>query len=1295
MAGASSTQTEGLPLTPLQESMYLSASHRGQPWLYVEQILVRLPREALEPDSLARAWQALSAAEPALRRVIVEAAVRAPRQVLLPPGPVPVAALDWREMDASAQEAALAALLREDRARGVAATESPPFRVTLVQTGESGSLMLWTFPHSLLDGRSFAPLLGRLFEFYAEVAAGKTPRPAPETDLFAAHCARLGTLSHAAGLAHFAEALSGWEGSSGLIEAVEPTRKQEAEVRLPPDVANRLESVATRAGVSDGQLVTAAWGLILARLSGRGEVVLGATRAGRHLVPGTEAAAGCFITTVPLRLTLDRQTRLGPFLQQVRDGLRAARPHEHTPLAQVARRLGLAQGQPLLDSIVMFESGSLAARCRALGGAWQDREVRLFEEGEAPLSLAAYRDEDLKLVVEHDPAQVPRGPQMAAALGHLLRAMAEAGPDTPLGALSMLSPTEEARLFTLAGPETAPPTETCLSRFAHQVAARPKALALVTPEGESLSYAELDAAAEEVAAGLAAKGIGPGDRVGLCLPRSAAFVLSLIACWKRGAAFVPMDPSYPPAHLALIAEDSDASLILTEGDGPELPGPCLAFSDLKGGPVPPAPVLTPETIAYVIFTSGSTGRPKGVMVSHGALASHAEGIIPAYGLAPGKRALQFAALSFDVAIEEIVPTLLSGATLVLRSAEMAQSYDTFLTQSAAFEVTHLNLPTGFWVGLTDHLAGRPGAFPRSVELVVVGGERVPRATLERWRGLFPDLPWLNGYGPTEATITCTLHSPGVESGEGVPIGRPFGPTRAWVLGPDGALLPEGAAGELHLSGPALAAGYLGLPEETARRFTAPSFPGGPQRLYATGDRVRWQNGALEFLGRIDRQIKLRGFRIEPGQIEALLEREAGIGRAHVGLLPGGGALRLVAWYGARGAQAPPPKATIAALLAEHLPPQMQALPLPVESWPETAGGKTDVARLPRPVQEPNKAPTGPEDPRLPQVVEAFQTVLGLETMDPDISFFEAGGDSLSLLRLVPLLEQTLGQPVNPQALYADASPRGLLRALAAEIDPLVVVPIQPGGALPPLYAVHVIGDNGSFFRPLAEALGPEQPLFGLTVGLLSESTPTEVPDLAAFYLSQITRHHPQGPLALVAVSAGSYAALELAQQLRAAGREVTALILLDAEGPGGRARISRLAKLPVHLRLLAQKGLPYLAGLWRSRQDGRAVAREMAHLKGPAAEGAAENITRFIAANALAIEAYAPAPYAGRLTIFRAADDLFDSPEVQENGLGWAEVAAGGFDLIDVPGDHLGILEPPNVAHLAGHITALLAKACR
>lgn len=1298
------------PLTPLQNSMFLSAELTKRPWHYLEQIVVDVPNERLDADAMGRAWSELLMTHPELRSVVETANEGRLMQRMGQAEPIAPVLFDWSKYDPSIVSDKFATFLADERNAGIGAKQYPNFRVAIFVLGPDQSKLVWTFPHHLLDGRCFAALLDEVFQRYRRILDGDQTKVSSSAapSVFEQHCRQLADMSHSDGIAYYSSALAGWEGSDGLLRHdAEASRKTFTTRYLSKDQSLALHRLADQADVSLSTVILAAWGVVLARSTGQEDVVFGNIRNGRHLVSGSKNAVGCFITTVPMRLKLNPGLTLGDVLKQVRADQISSRAHEHTPLTEIRKQLDVPPTRQIFESVVMFDNATLDAQLKALGADWADRDVELLEEGDTPITVAAYSGPQLRIDFEFDPAQVPGGDRLGAQLIQFLAALETAEPETQMAMISFLSSDEMSTMYDLAGASAEDDAFfSCIDRFEQSALVYPDKIAVLQPEQEPMTYAALDAAANSLAHQLIKANVGVDDIVGICIARSAAFITAMLATWKAGAAFVPLDPSYPVDTLNIIVKDSAARLVLTDDTAPNVSAETLVINQntalARSADKPKRSEMEPDQPAYIIFTSGTTGRPKGVMVSHRSLASHSAAVNPLFELSPEDRVLQFAALSFDVALEEIVPTLLSGATLVLRSDEMSRSIDVFLKVCRDLKTTVINLPTGFWVVLTEELDSRDLQFPPLVRLVIVGGERVPLSVLRRWRKRLPDIRWINGYGPTETTITCTAYSVIASDldGDSVPIGRSLAHARAWVLSRDGALQSEGVEGQLFISGPAVALGYMNDPVRTAQSFLTAEFDPDIGRIYATGDRVIWRDGQLLYLGRMDRQIKLRGFRIEPGQIESTLESQEGVDRAYAALhTPQNGSPQLVAWYSTAVGEAAIEPDILQGWVANLLPPQMQPILVAVSDWPQTPGGKIDVARLPVPEQSAvaEGLDSAAATPLTRDVAEIFSELLQNQEIRPDTSFFDAGGDSLQLLRLLPVIEEKFGIHIKPTALYADPTPRGVVRALQdQDPDPLVVIPIQTNGDRPPLYGIHVLGDNGSFFRPLAAELGAEQPVYGLTVGLLSESTPMTVADIAHFYLCQIERHYPVGPLSLISVSAGSYVALELAQRLLKAGRDVQALILLDAEGPGGRSSIGRAGRMIEHQKNIFREGWPYVSKLLAAMRSARRHDAAMAKLKSAqdgaeaATKGKPFDVTDFVAANTIAIEEYEPKPYPRLLTIFRASANRFDSPKTRETGLGWQPVAAGGFDVWDVPGDHLGILEPPNVQTLATRIAALL-----
>lgn len=1293
------------PLTPVQAGMIFESTLAGQPHVNLEQIVVYMSGDPVDSAAMRRAWQRAMDRHPALRMVIDWTDEAGPCQRA-----VHQARVELDDADDGTNGESIEAWLATDRSRGADASAWPNWRLRLVRLTATQSALVWTFPHSLLDGRSFATILEQVFQDYDALVARTTLPVHPGAPDPAEHYREAARELPASAMAFFARHLEGFETANQIAPKspalIDPAQagKPVLETRLARDVTQKLAARAALAGTTLNTALNAAWGLMLARLSGQALAVFGITRSGRHLLPQSAQMVGCLINTLPLAVRISPDLTLDALLAQIRTDQITMRAWEHCPLTEIRAGLGLSSHQPLFETMVMYERSTLGERLAARGGRWAQRSVVLHEEGALPVTLAAYGEDSLLLRLEYAPARIT--PQAATAmlryLETLLSAMAVAPSDAPIASLTMLDAAEQKWLADLSRParQAQPATSLTQAIAAHTG----DSVAVIQPDGSALSFADLDREANQLAQAMSAHGIGPGRIVALHLRRSAHYLAAMLAVWKTGAAFVPLDPDWPADSLEHMMRDSGATLLVAAQHTPWMADhPVLVpGSGLIAEPFATA-AFAPDQPAYVLYTSGSTGRPKGVVVPMRALAAHAAAATEWLALSAQDRVLQFTSLSFDVSLEEIVPALVAGATVCLRPDAAGHDPRVLLDYITHHQVTVLNLPTGFWQALIDDMELSGARLPASVRLVVVGGERVPPAALRRWRAIEPGIRWANGYGPTEATITSAAFTlpPAAPAPQGeVPVGRPLSHSLLYVLAPDRTLAPPGATGELWIGGDCVASGYLGRRDLTAAAFLPDPFAAGG-RMYRSGDLAHWQpDGLLALAGRADRQIKLRGYRIEPGQVEKVIEGLEGVSQALVAVLDHDSpTARLVAWVRPAVAGTGLDPQALEQAAAALLPPQMRPAIVPVADWPVRPGGKIDTARLPRPEQRETLT-EAPADPMTLALCRHFAAILGLAEVGPDANFFDLGGHSLLLIRLIARIETAKGLRLSVSDMHAHPTPRAvaaLLTAGGATLRSLrdYLVPIQPRGSQPPIYGVHVLGVNSSYYRPLAHHMGLDQPILGLTVGLLDEFTPTSVAEIAELYHRVIDSHQPHGALSLAAVSLGSYVALELAQRLLDAGREVKMLVLLDSEGPGGRPLLRRRTRAVSHLRRMRHEGASYFRHvathkIRESRHWIEKLKLRLAIRFGRPATPAS-TAEEFIAANEVAVRAYRPKPYPQRLTIIRATVNAFDSPAAIETGLGWAPIAAGGFDLFSVPGDHMSILEEPAVDELAQILRKVLA----
>jgi amino acid adenylation domain-containing protein len=850
--------------------------------------------------------------------------------------------------------------------------------------------------------------------------------------------------------------------------------------------------------------------------------------------------------------------------------------------------------------------------------------------------------------------------------------------------------------------------------FEQQVVQTPQALALIAGD-QRLTYSELNARANQLAHYLHNLGVQPQDLVAVSIDRSIELIVAFLGILKAGAAYVPLDPTYPHDRRAYKLRDAQVSLILTnnalvtalpqhEARVVRVDGDWATIARESTANRPNC--TSPTGLAYVLYTSGSTGNPKGVMIQHRGLVNHAAAIAHEFGLKPGDRMLQFSNIGFDIFVEEMYPTLVSGAALVLRPEAIAASTQAFWQFVTDQEITILELPTAFWHELVHSLARLDRTVPAAVRLVCVGGEKASLSAYQQWQARAPHTRWINTYGPTEITVSATWFDPikeGFDPATGeIPIGKPLPNVEVYVLDHQQQSLPIGQVGELCIGGPGLARGYLNMPDRTAAKFIPHPFRPG-DRLYRTGDQVRCRpDGHLEFVGRIDFQVKIRGFRIELGEVEVQLAKHPEIRQVVVLAQERAGSNYLVAYV------VPYVGSTLTPKRLTHWAPDILPNYMIPSQWviltrlPLTPNGKVDRQALPAPTFSRHEAAIAPPQDDLERsLLQLWEEVLG-QPIGVHDNFFDLGGHSLLVARLCDRVEQQLQRTLSPMVLFQAPTVRQLSQYLRQEkpldLGASSAVVIQPGSATrPPLFAIHVLGEGGRFFRPLAQHLGLDQPVYGLAVQMLDQdnSPPNQVEAIAAYYISEIQTIQPAGPYYLVGMSYGGAIAYEMARQMHQLGLPVGMVALLDTYGPEDTGFPSH-DRLNAHWQALQQQGIQYLQGKlsrwWQERLELAQV--RYARLAQTLGWHVSYELRykMILADNTIASDAYVPEFYPGRLALFRATEAVFYSQDYLAAGLGWRD-RVRDLAIYDVPGCHMTMVEEPHAAVLAAKMQQAMQPA--
>ncbi|RFU87377.1 non-ribosomal peptide synthetase [Streptomyces triticagri] len=1163
----------------------------------------------LDGPALADALRDVLARHDSLRTVFVESD-GLPTQVVLTPEEAERAGGRLEHLRTT--EDALPGMLDAEAGAGFDLARDVPLRARLFELDAETHVFALTLHHIAADFWSLEPLARDLSEAYTARTAGRTPDwqalPVSYTDYARWQRRLLGERDDTDSL--LARELAHWRGVlDGIPEELElpadfprPARASgrgaDVHTTLPASAHRALDALARDTGGTLFMAVQAGIAALLTRLGAGTDIPLGTPVAGR-----TDEAlrdlVGFFVNTLVLRTDTGGDPSFRDLLDRVRETDLTAYAHAELPFEYLVEELNPARSlgrQPLFQVILAFQAGT--DPLPGLPGLTATVQQATTTTAKFDLSFQVTDRRDahgepagLDILLEYSEDLFTRATaaRLADSLVTLLDS-ACAAPDATLSRLALLTGEERtARLAEGAGPRIEVRPDTLPGLFEEHVRRAPDRPALVDPgaadplgsdrrpdDTTRLSYAELDARANRLARELVARGAGPGSVVALAIPRSSATVVALLAVLKTGAAYLPVDPEYPADRIAYMLDDASPVDVLTVHSAADrLPGPArpaLVLDDPEvaarlaarsAAPLTDAErtrPLTPRDTAYVIYTSGSTGRPKGVVVPHAGVVNLAAHHRERLGAGPDARALQFASFSFDATVWELCASLFAGGTLVQATAEARVSGEVLAGFVAEHRVTHAVLPPTVVAGIPQDRS-----LPDDLVLAVAG-EACPPAVAARWARTHQ---LRNAYGPTETSVCATVSDPLDGAGK-PPIGRPVANFRTYVLDSALAPVPPGVTGELYVAGAGLADGYLGRRTVTAERFVADPFGPPGTRMYRTGDLVRpLPGGSLDYVGRADQQIKLRGFRIEPGEVEAVLTGHPVVDQAAVLVTrspDGSGQLTgyVVPVPGVAEVDAPVLKEYVGRSLPPHMVPSalvtLGALPL-------TTNGKLDTAALPAPGRAVRAA--AGRQPRTPSeviVAEVFAAVLGLDEADAETDFFAAGGSSLDSVRVVSRaakagLSISLADVFSRRTvaeLAACARTRsphpdgpGLFGAgeLGAEaLGP--VLDIRPTGTAAPLFCLHGGVGFGLPYAGLARWLDESRPVFALQSEGIAPDTPWQRPPdvrtLAADYLERVRAIQPSGPYHFLGWSFGGLVAHEMAVQLQAQGERTAFLGVLDS-----------------------------------------------------------------------------------------------------------------------------------------------------
>ncbi|HVH11782.1 MAG TPA: amino acid adenylation domain-containing protein, partial [Longimicrobium sp.] len=1332
-------RTSPLPLSLAQERLWLADRLRPDSAVYNVPAGVRL-HGALDVDALSRALDEIVRRHEALRTTFAERnGIRV--QVVAPAAAVPLPVEDLSALPPEAREEAVRRRAVEVAGEGFDLEAGPLLRLLLLRLGEAEHVLFVCMHHVVTDGWSMGVWVRELAALYGAFRRGEGS-PLPElpvqyADFAAWQRARLRGEALDGLLAWWKERLAGAPELLPLPTdhprpAMMSFRGAHVPLHLPPPLVERLEGVARREGATVYMVLQTALRALLARYAGTDDIVLGTTIAGRTRGE-TEGLIGLFMNTLALRTDLSGDSRFAEAVRRVRETTLGAFDHQEVPFEKLVDELRLERSlshSPLFQ--VLFEVQNGPGGFPILPGV-EAREVEMDGAlARTDLSVALWATPggmEGALTYATDLFEPATARRMAAQLERVLRQVAE-DPERRLSRLALTDGAERAQLLAWSGTTAPFPADRCVHQLFEAQAERTPGAPAVVFGGEARTYAEVDTEANRIANHLRGLGVGPETRVGICLERGLELIPCLLGVMKAGGAYVPVDPTHPAERIGYVLEDAAVAVVLTqERLRDAVPAPrgativCVDGNAREAiaaeGADRPQTGVTPENLAYVIYTSGSTGRPKGVAMHHRGVANYIHWGIRLYAVDRGNGSPVFSSMAVDLTITNLLALFAGTPVHLLPEENAVEALADALRGGAGFgaiKITPVHLSL-----LTPLLS--PDDARGAAHTLVIGADFLSAEPTLFWQDQAPGVRLMNEYGPTETVVGCSAYTlpNGFHRAGPIPVGQAIPNLTFHVLDAHGEPLPVGVPGELYIGGAGVARGYLGRPGLSAQKFVPDPFAGPGARLYRTGDRARWQaDGNLMILGRTDGQVKVRGYRVELGEIEAVLRRHPKVRGALVTVREDRpGDRRLVA-YVVGGADAP----ALRQYLGRSVPPYM--VPdafVPLESLPRTATGKVDPRTLPAPRYE--GAGGEADEPRNyveAQLIPLWEALLGVEGIGATQSFFELGGNSLLALRLFTQVNRRLACDLPVATLFAGATVRHMADAILEQRRdgaraPGSVVPLQPNGSLPALFLVHAADRGVMGYVNLVRHLGADQPAYG--VRDVGEDLGRPVEQIAREHVQAIRQVQPEGPYRVLGWSFGGIVAFEMALQLERAGEEVALVGMLDTISPDlmrdwGSEETETDVLVDLALDVAAVEGRAFR--LTPQEVEGmeldeavRYAARAL-HDQGAAPADEEPGTTaerlmegcRFVFDRTRSFAGYHPGRLAAPLALFRATEVqpareafLATRTDRERHALGWAAHVDGPLHVYDVPGAHAALGSEPQVRVLARHLREALAAAGR
>jgi len=1227
----------------------------------------------------------------------------------------------------------------------------PLMRVHLFSRSENEHILLVIIHHIIFDGTSILVFINDLLSAYKTYSQGQQPvfKSGETTSYFDFVDWEQDLLSNERGekhLAYWQEQLAGELPLLKLpIDKTRPARQTYSgatcPARLSAELTEQLRHMAREQGVSLFVLLLGIYKALLYRYSNQEDIIVGLPTIGRP-EKRFEQTLGYFINMAPLRSTINGNESFSSYLEQLRWKVAYALDHSEYPFPKLVSQLHLKAGtaySPVFQTLFVLQNFFSIQAKKELSGKNPDISMipGLHQEGDFDLSLemiAGEREITIHLSYNSD---LFLEETIIGFIDHYIKLAQEIiqNPDQAIAQYDLLNKEERHKLLIEWNSNQVDyPIDKCVHELIETRAKITPGTVAVVFEGRQLTYGELNQKSTRLAKYLQSLGVKPNTLIAICVERSLEMIVGLLGILKSGGAYVPLDPEYPDKRLRYMLEDCQTGILLTRESLSEkmvnLVDKDIQIICLDKEVTMPDTNNTllrevqPEHPAYVIYTSGSTGRPKGALISHGSIVNHCQVVQNYYNLSSDDHILQFASLNVDASLEQILPGLMTGAMIIIRDREI-WSPEKFLNKVSEYGITVIDIPPAYLHELLLQWSNSQKRAMEELRLVITGGEAITPETVELWqKSPVHSIRLINAYGPTETTITSTAFEIKAQpktsdSLHNIPIGRPLENEMVYILDRYGNPVPVGVPGELHISGTGLALGYLNRPELTRERFIDNPFKPGT-RMYKTGDMARWlPDGNIEYSGRIDQQVKVRGFRIECGEIESILKEQETIENALVIAKTIKESTQLIACLVPADPGSPMDTGQLKKALQTKLPDYMiPSAFVSLDKIPLTPGGKTDRKALTKQNIELTESQeyVAPETETEKELSKIWGKVLGVEQIGIKDNFFDHGGHSLLSVRLMAEIHKKFGKDLSISTLFQAPNIKEQGNILDLEIEKThelwtPLVSIKPEGNKTPFFCAHPVGGNVLSYNELANHFGNQYPFYGLeSPGLNGADHPGSIEGLASIYIEAILKIQPHGPYQLGGWSMGGLIAYEMAQQLEQAGEEIALVTLIESYIPQAVKSFEESYIKENNFEKYDQEALLLLSfardlGLYEGeipisllesiRKPGELLEQILDRAKSSdilPSEMKSERLYKLFKvfnANTLAMNDYQPRPLESQVILFCANGDK-EEITIQDPARGWSELLDGNLEISRIPGTHYTILQKPNVGVLVGKLREYL-----